>query len=337
MRPNLKHGVSLTLVVLAMAVGDALYGHCKALEQGTVVPFPTQLSELYSIVGIESDPDDLYFALPEIPQRSTALQQPLDDWGLRLLLKRFNTQGDITPDSPSVNILSWILFRKLVGRLPVSLTAEALKDHDFQKIIEKTLLWLNSATADELPALTSEKNTIGAKELPRYSSKKRGNGKHQIAPIPCQNGDDSAKHDPYRVFIALCSALRELRLKIREAVAQDEDLLAERLKLPLRAPHGTAARILGASLQIVVRIVTSPALPDAMKGPFESLVAPFLDIWSYRIRASDDYSGLAQGVSSFPCFPDAVDTFEGSFLLACPITSLAALFVMYSLVFTVLL
>ena len=261
-------------------------------------------------------------SLPQQEQEEPSLCGPREEWALRWLLKKFQSD-DILSDrfgislsycdialihpSPCLEPKAWLLLRTLVKRIPLTNTARLLNTFKFTTIVKDTLQWLQQKVDleretlppdnnDALAAAESSSATLEVSpiEAPQRSRKRKRDG----APILSSQPSSTASFNIKTLYNAICSTIKEVEALTRDTPDRTRGFAIEYIKATLRSSPEHAAAILGSFF--AVTHATLQKFNDQSPELFDEYLKPVLAIWNLCSDAKGDPSGQLSSV----CFRD---------------------------------
>ncbi|KAL9612018.1 MAG: hypothetical protein Q9167_003384 [Letrouitia subvulpina] len=241
--------------------------------------FADQVDEACSILKIDIDESKSHETSEE--QRLLATDvglTPREEYTLKWLLKRF--QKDTESPSPCLEPKAWILFRRLVVRLPIFNIARRLKAEGFAKILLKTFQQLKKRldNADTPPNGQHGEDSTAAG--PQKSRKRKRDEPH----VDLQQRLANKTLDASLLCRSIILAVKELQSLTVELPDRSRGYAIEHMKSALRALPEHSASIFGTFISIVTQIrsrsSSTPVSDDTLD--IEECLPPMIAIWGLR-------------------------------------------------------
>lgn len=231
-----------------------------------------------------------------------------EEWVLRWLLKRLETQGNCARLDPQ----AWVLMRHLLGRIPVVNAARLLSAHDFLQLLETSLEGgLTQAHEQGVLSTGDSKGSIDISDESGSSSTLVDNttstspkqSKKRKRPGASVQGDsrtsfsDSCKPKMDILFCAIVGSFNQLVDMIAEPKSGEEDFEGQYIIAVLRSSPDRAASILRSALRTAAYLIRDEKFTGAaISNDSISPIAPFAVVWEHRSVNTDDLSGRASNV-----------------------------------------
>lgn len=176
----------------------------------------------------------------------------------------------------------------------------------FTAIVERTLQWLNQylnreKESQEVLTLSlpdsgnsSSSATLDV-PLPTIGKKSRKR-KRDDAETALTRGLESSSVNTCALYIALCSALRQVETHTEEVSDGVHGFAAEHMKAAIKYSSERAAKTLGNSLRIAKYVLSSLWLDGSLKDIHASLILPPVSLSNLRSATADDLAGQSSDV-----------------------------------------
>ncbi|KAI5289210.1 hypothetical protein KEM54_004231 [Ascosphaera aggregata] len=271
------------------------------LEGGSDGP-AVQLFEAAKISGVDLavDADDI--ATFEVSQQESRRpwSAPKEEWALRWLMKKTKPL-DASGKSYRLHSQSWVLFRKMIFRIPPQSLITILHENKLLDILKTTFDDLNTARKEaNLSSSTAMGNARKVQNAPEKRGKKR---KRQSEPEGAQNvqGEQSVSTDsfPLSEGLLMVSILRFITALI-SLPSRGHQIqvsgLKSKVRLTLRSNVQTAAFIIGSAYRHAVHAISSWAENENSDSISQllQLLPSVHTIWDCRTdRSASDSNALS--------------------------------------------
>jgi len=276
-------------------------------------PFQTQILDICEILGIQIDVKNQTSSLDQQEQQKITPYGLREEWALRWLLKKFQSDdihlgrcgaASQTSDilliglSPCIDFRAWLLFRVLAIQIPLANTARLLNTYKFMVILTNTLQWLQQKVDQEKESSPQEREDVSVTaesssatleaspvEAPQRSKKRKREFTAASPSEPSQTVDPNIK----ALYKSICSTIRETEALTRDLPDGSRGFCVEYMKASLRSSPQDAAAILGSSFTVTDVIIRGSDEPSAEM--LDGCISPMLALWNIRTDGKDDPAG----------------------------------------------
>ena len=183
-----------------------------------------------------------------------------------------------------------------------------LSTSKFTVIVERVLQWLRQHLNHELelqdmPALSlpdsGNSSSSATLDVPLTTqvrkSRKRKRDNAETVPVRALK---TSPVDTCKLYIAICSALRQVETHTEEASEGVQRFAAEHMKAAIKCSPERAARNLGNSLRIAKDALSSLGRNGSLEDTdvHASLILPLVSLWNLRSATTDDHTGQSSNV-----------------------------------------
>ncbi|KAH7384306.1 Urb2/Npa2 family-domain-containing protein [Phaeosphaeria sp. MPI-PUGE-AT-0046c] len=246
--------------------------------------------------------------------RSSAVQHVVRaraEWVLRWTLDKLKDDSDAGTEARA-NATTWQLLECMIHILPVSRSANHLRDAGFTTILEKALVENfdkdigSPADREHTRGVSDSSETIYDDAQP---SKKRKRGSPGTSP---SKRAALGSADPALLFRVIRTTLRSITGHPNGTTKMDDTTQAELMKMVLRTESPQAARVLKFWLLAVRKLVARAPETDTAVQSADSLLdlSVVLEIWELRILDAADITGSSSESFANECLVPTLQLVE---------------------------
>lgn len=281
-------------------------------------PFQTQIHYVCEILDIQIDVKNQPSFLDEREQQKSTAYALREEWALRWLLKKFQSDDIhlgrcgvtsqtfniiLTGLSPCVDFRAWLLFGVLAIRIPLANTARLLSTYKFMVIVANTLQWLQQKVDQEKGyspqeredvSVTAESSSATLEASPVEAPQKSKKRKREFTVAFPSKQFQTVAPNIEALYKSICSTIREIESFTRDLPDGLQGFSVEYMKASLKSSPQDAAVILGSSFTVTDVLIRRS--DESSAEMLDEYISPMLALWNIRTDGKDDPTGHADFV-----------------------------------------